>query len=331
MIKIMSFQNGLPRGFGLTSAAVGALMALMLSCAQPVRADGLPNPLANFLGGGNDNGPIDYTPRPALVVPPTNDLPPPQSSSNVPGANWPKAPDTKVLNAAKADSRRPAPSEDSQLSGDTANQKVVVRDENDCNKILGMPMCMEGWGQEGGRPKPVVLTATQRRYLIEPPTSYLAPVPMQQADANFVPPTPSCATPGWFGCPEQPGAYWNVMGMKPPGQNGGAGGSAPNAGGAADPNGAADGAPAGQIFGQQPPPPQKKCPIGPGWFGCQQQPQTYSQPQPPGSQAQAQSGTTQSGSDDQTGPVPPGQVFGQARAPLQQHCMLNGWFGCQEQ
>ena len=62
MIKIMSFQNGLPLGFGLTSAAVGALLVAALPFALPARADGLPNPLANFMGGG-DNGPIDYRPR----------------------------------------------------------------------------------------------------------------------------------------------------------------------------------------------------------------------------------------------------------------------------
>ncbi|MGA3302442.1 MAG: hypothetical protein ABSC72_04050 [Methylovirgula sp.] len=322
MIKIMNFQDGSPRGFGLTSAAIGALMVAALSCPLPVHADGLPNPLANFMGGGTDNGPIDYRPRPALVVPPTNDLPPPQTSSTVPSANWPKAPDTKILNAAKADSRRPAPSEDSQLSGDAANQKVVFQDENECNKVLGMPMCLSGWGQDGGRPKPVVLTTQQRRYLIDPPATYLAAVPMQPGDARYAPPPPSCSTPGWFGCPEQPDTYWKVLGMQPPRPNGAAGGGA-------DPNGAADGgAPPGQIFGQQPPAPQKKCPLGPGWLGCQEQPQVLGP-----TQAQAQPGTTgnqQSASDDQ-GPVPPGQVFGQPRAPLQQHCMLNGWFGCQEQ
>ncbi len=226
MIKIMSFQNGLPRGFGLTSAAVGALMVAALSFPLPVRADGLPNPLANFMGGGTDNGPIDYRPRPALVVPPTNDLPPPQTSSTVPSANWPKAPDTTILNAAKADSRRPAPSEDSQLPDDVANQKVVLQDENECNKVLGMPMCFSGWGQEGGRPKPVVLTTPQRRYLIEPPATYLAAVPIQPGDAKYAPPPPSCSTPGWFGCPEQPQTYWKVMGMQPPGPNGAAGGGA---------------------------------------------------------------------------------------------------------
>jgi hypothetical protein len=307
MIKIMNSQNSLLHGFGLTSAAAGALIVAVLSCPLPAAADGLPNPLANFMGPGTDNGPIDYRPRPALVVPPTNDLPPPQTSSTVPSANWPKARDTTILNAAKADSRRPAPSEDSQLTGDAANQKVVLQDENECNKVLGMPMCLSGWGQDGGRPKAVALTAPQRRYLIDPPATYMAAVPMQPGDGRNAPPPPSCNTPGWFGCPAQPDVYAGVQGQ--PGAD-------------------------GQVFGQNPPPPQKKCPLGAGWFGCQEQPQTYSQPQPPGSQAQAQaqSGTIQAGFEDRpTGPVPPGQVFGQARAPLQQHCMLNGWFGCQEQ
>lgn len=328
MIKIMTFQKALPRGFGLMSAVVGALMMAALSCPPPAHADGLPNPLANFMQPGGDDGPIDYTPRPALVVPPTNDLPPPQPSSTVRGANWPKAPDTTRLNAAKADSRRPAPSEDSQVSG-AAPQTIYVQDE-ECNKILGM--CFNTPGATD--PKKVVLGVPQRRYLIDPPASYMAAVPMQPGDARYVAPQPSCSTPGWFGCPEQPDTYWKVLGMQPPpGPNGGGAGPNGAAGGGASPNATASGdAPPGQIFGQQPPPPQKKCPLGAGWFGCQEQPQTYSQPQPPGAQAQqAQSGTIQSSFEDQTGPVPPGQVFGQPRAPLQQHCMLNGWFGCQEQ
>jgi hypothetical protein len=312
MIKIMSFQKDLPRGLGLTSAAVGALMAAALGCGLPAHADGLPNPLANFMGS-NDNGPIDYRPRPSLVVPPTNDLPPPQPSSAAPGANWPKATDTTLLNAAKADSRRPAPSSDSQLAAPAAPQRVYLQDE-DCNKVLGMPMCFNMPGSD--TTKTVTLTAPQRRYLIEPPTTYLAAVPMQPGDAHYLPPRPSCSTPGWFGCPEEPGTYWKVMGQQPP----------PDANDAA----VAGDAPPGQIFGQQPPPPQKKCPIAPGWFGCQEQPQYYSQPSQ--AQAQAQPGAAQqSDSGDTEGPVPPGQVFGQPRAPLQQHCMLNGWFGCQEQ
>ena len=84
-------------------AAVGALMVAALPFALPARADGLPDPLANFMGSerqqrpdrlSSTSGPCrSAVERPAAAPDP----------SNIPSANWPKSRDATVLRAAKAD------------------------------------------------------------------------------------------------------------------------------------------------------------------------------------------------------------------------------------
>lgn len=278
----MTFTRDLPHVLGLTSAAVGAL--LIGASISSARADGLPNPLAGFMQPDN-NSAIDYRPRPMLVVPPTNDLPPPQSSSSsVRGANWPKDSDQDAMRAAKADSRQPAPSTERQVQGDT-NQKIFVRDDGpNCEPFLGMQiMCFTApWGgdvqlpgaTQNKDPKGVIVTSQPRKYLTDPPAQYLAAVQpgsgADPADAAMPPPKP-CAMPGWFGCPDQP--------------------YAPNTQAAVVPNGQAPqpqqdcmfpgylGCPARPAQpqasqaaigpGQQPQPPKPNC--LPGWFGCPDQ------------------------------------------------------------
>jgi hypothetical protein len=53
---------------------------------------------------------INYSERSPLVVPPTRDLPPPQSSNGPPAPNWPVDPEIRARAAAKSDDIvRPAP------------------------------------------------------------------------------------------------------------------------------------------------------------------------------------------------------------------------------
>lgn len=289
----MTIVRGLRHNLGLTSVAVGALLvgAAPISC---VRADGLPNPLAGFMqpDKNDDSGAIDYRPRPTLVVPPSNDLPAPQSSSSVRSANWPKDPDQNAMRAAKADSRQPAPSTERLVQGEAANQKVFVRDDGpNCEPFLGMQiMCFKApWGGDVQLPgatqskdvKGVVVTSQPRHYLTDPPAEYLAAVQTQPGSAadNEIPPQKPCATPGWFGCPEQPYVNQNAQ-----------------AGVVSNPN----------SQGQQP---QQQC-MFPGHFGCPALP-----PKPQVSQAAA-------------GSPAPGQ---QAAQPAQPKCAMPGWFGCPEQ
>ena len=193
------------------------------------------------------------------------------------------------------------------------NRGCSFRTRTSAIRSSACPCASAAGGQEGGRPKPVVLhhPAAQISDRAAGDLSGGGSASAGRSTRDRLPP-PSCSTPGWFGCPEQPQDYSGIIQGQQPAGNGS--GAAPN----------------GQIFGQQPPPPQKKCPIGPGWFGCQEQPQDYSQPPAPGS-AGAGTAHAQADSGDQEGPVPPGQVFGQPRASPQKNCMLNGWFGCQEQ
>ncbi len=96
------------RTHGLALTASAAWLALALP--STARADDWWNSVLGFVGWGpnkTDQG-IDYTARPALVVPPKMDLPPPQTAAAKP-ADWPNDPDAATRRAAEADSRRPAP------------------------------------------------------------------------------------------------------------------------------------------------------------------------------------------------------------------------------
>ena len=240
-------------------------------------------------------------------------LPPPQTSSTVPGANWPKAPDTKILNAAKADSRRPAPSEDSQLPDRYAVQPEGGPSRRErVQQVLGHAHVLKRMGPGWRPPVNRVVSDRPAAQISDRPAGDLSGggsdaagrcqiraaaavllnaglVRLSRAAAHLL------AGSGNAAARPERRRRWRCQpsrwAQRPPA----AGGDVPP----------------GQIFGQQPPPPQKKCPLGPGWLGCQEQPQLLGP-----TQAQAQSGTAgaqqQSASDDQ-GPVPPGQLFRQAR------------------
>jgi hypothetical protein len=95
----------------LALAASAAWLALVLP--GPARADdNWWNSMLGMIGMGpnkpaNDDA-IDYSARPALVVPPKMDLPPPQAAVARP-PDWPNDPDAAARRRAEADSRRPAP------------------------------------------------------------------------------------------------------------------------------------------------------------------------------------------------------------------------------
>lgn len=61
------------------------------------------------IGLGHERDPIDYTPRAPLVVPPTNDLPPPGDGSLRPAADFPRDPDEMARRKALVDPRQPVP------------------------------------------------------------------------------------------------------------------------------------------------------------------------------------------------------------------------------
>ncbi len=258
----MDFERGLLRHIGLASTAVGAFLCVALPAASPAQAqasDGnMFSSVTNFVsapfGGGkpasvdDNNGVIDYRPRPALVVPPTNDLPPPQSQG-ARSPDWPKDPDGTALRKAKADSRRPAPSAGSAAGADAGpSQGVYVPvDGPNCNSVAGMPMCFTmPWGQEVTLPGAKkdnqgvrLTTSASRKYLTDPPVTYMEAVQLSQnepghaqdqggqkatgavaaAPAPGEKPPVKCMFPGWFGCPAQTQAVQLSQGDPASGQN----------------------------------------------------------------------------------------------------------------
>jgi len=105
----------------LNIALSGAMSALVLCAASAARAgnddmasqESLSDKILNTLGLHDPFAPqygINYSERSPLVVPPTRDLPPPQSSNGPPAPNWPVDPEIRARAAAKhGDSVQPHP------------------------------------------------------------------------------------------------------------------------------------------------------------------------------------------------------------------------------
>jgi hypothetical protein len=100
----------------LTCAAGGAALAVVLVCTSGAARAGDDDVSANpsiydrlleviGIGGGSN---IQYSERSPLVVPPTRDLPPPQTNAPPPVADWPHDPDIAQRKQAKQ-KERPKP------------------------------------------------------------------------------------------------------------------------------------------------------------------------------------------------------------------------------
>jgi hypothetical protein len=107
----------------LVRAALGAGLAAMIACATTAaRAgdddDDGPSVLGRVLQGFGLKDPhatydgIDYNERSPLVVPPTRDLPPPQSANVNPAPDWPKDPDIQRREKAKVAEKTVRPHRD---------------------------------------------------------------------------------------------------------------------------------------------------------------------------------------------------------------------------
>jgi hypothetical protein len=362
----MDFEKGMLRHIGLASIGVGAFLCMALPASSPARAgdDNVFSPVSNFLtapfGGGkpaaatidDNSGAIDYRPRPALVVPPTNDLPPPHASVTR-SADWPKDPDATALRRAKADSRRPAPSTESQSNGDAAHgTKEVVLQGPKCGTVVGMPACFTTpWGEinlpgttKGGSDQAGVhlSTTATRTYLIEPPVSYMEAVELSPEESGKVedrvdqkltataapggaspyrPPT-SCMFPGMLGCPQD--ALGVTSAKQPNILNGQYEEPGPGPGASAAPSAAAPSitassasAPSAAAPSSGPP---KQC-LFPGMLGCPKDALGVGSPQQP---------------DVLTGQYPEGAqeaataaAQNAAQRPASA-CKFPGWFGCPE-
>ena len=103
-------------GVRLKSALLTSLLFTAVLLAAPlapaIAQEAVTKPLndvRNALGFGQERAPIDFTERPPLVVPPTNNLPPPGQDTATLGVN---DPDIIARRKALADSRRPVPPSD---------------------------------------------------------------------------------------------------------------------------------------------------------------------------------------------------------------------------
>jgi hypothetical protein len=124
----MTLKTRVIRSAALTVSA--AWLAFVLPSPGPAHAadnNNWWNSMLGFMGMGPSkpaNDAIDYSARPALVVPPKMDLPPPQQAVARP-ADWPQDPDAIARRKAEADSRQPAPapaSASNDASDDTSDQ-----------------------------------------------------------------------------------------------------------------------------------------------------------------------------------------------------------------
>ncbi len=196
----MAFKSSMSRGL---VAVMGGVAFTAVLASSPARADGdMWNSMLGWVGLGHkqqqtsvDDGTIDYTPRPALVVPPKMDLPAPQASTGTP-TDWPHDPDAAARAKAEADSRRPAPSSDSTSDASSADfvaDAEKPKPNNDsgetetCTDSPGKPICFygptslmnftKGWGNMGGLFQSHAEDTSKLRVGIEPPRQYLSQPP----------------------------------------------------------------------------------------------------------------------------------------------------------
>jgi hypothetical protein len=181
----------------LISASVGTAMA---GDDQDNGDDNLPDAVffRNVLKGfglqrGDDA--IEYRERSPLVVPPTRDLPPPESDAKKTNASWPVDPDLKRKKEAAANARKSSSIDESRalrpnemMPGGTDVKGSEAKSLPTDAPADGAPMKpsalgFNGWGIGNlFTPPPDSTTFTQeppRDSLTEPPAGYRTPAPNQ--------------------------------------------------------------------------------------------------------------------------------------------------------
>jgi hypothetical protein len=131
----MVLETRLIRGLALAASASWLALALPGSA----QADDWWNSVLGVVGLGPNkptDDSIDYSARPALVVPPKMDLPPPQTATAKP-ADWPNDPDVAARRKAEADSRRPAPPTPPSDASSSDNQSDQADDADQTGQTPG--------------------------------------------------------------------------------------------------------------------------------------------------------------------------------------------------
>jgi hypothetical protein len=161
--------------------------------------DGLWGSMLKSLGIGDENN-IEYRERPPLVVPPTRDLPPPQTTARARDPNWPVDPNSGGVQKKGAQvrdlDRLPVPER-------AATPGVAITPSGDTTAALPPSQPASSGGFFGNlfsssdRPAgPVVATTpAMRKTLTQPPLDYESPALGQPAGVAPPPAVGSPATP----------------------------------------------------------------------------------------------------------------------------------------
>jgi hypothetical protein len=186
--------------------ALAALPALAPGAARAEDGDpGLFGSMLKSLGFGGENK-IEYRERPPLVVPPTHDLPPPQTSAAVRDPNWPADPSGSRQGAEKQKKGTqvrdldkitvaPRPAEPSIASAPNPPTSGL---DTTATIPPSQPAASSGFfgnlfsssGSSNDRPAtPTAASTPARKSLTEPPSDYESPSPSQPYGAP-TPPVP---------------------------------------------------------------------------------------------------------------------------------------------
>jgi hypothetical protein len=177
----------------LAMAGVLALIALAAWAPGAARAEesgdnGIFSTMLKGLGIGGENN-IEYRERPPLVVPPTRELPPPQSAATARDPNWPA--DPKAAARKKGDQVRdldklPVPERAAAPAGSDTTANIPPASSGGFFGNL-----FSSSERPAGSPMPA---APARKSLIQPPLDYEAPAPSQPY-GTATPAAPAKTTP----------------------------------------------------------------------------------------------------------------------------------------
>ena len=155
--------------------------------------------ILNSFGLRKDGGGIDYRERSPLVLPRSNELPPPEQDNPTKAANWPDDPDVKRAKQAKAAKRNPKPKIDmeedaplrpNQLDPPGTSKSASIKPDNASGPSIEKSSAPSSRLELGAKdlwskvwaPKEEYQTFTgepPRASLIEPPSGYRTPSPNQ--------------------------------------------------------------------------------------------------------------------------------------------------------
>jgi hypothetical protein len=162
-------------------------MAPSVARAEDSGDNGLFGSVLKSLGLGGENN-IEYRERPPLVVPPTRELPPPQTTATARDPNWPA--DPKTAGRKKGDQVRdldkiPVPQRPSEPSPAAAAPYPSGSPDTTAAIPPSQPATSGGFfsnlfsSSSSDRPAPPPPAAPARKSLLQPPPDFESPAPSQ--------------------------------------------------------------------------------------------------------------------------------------------------------